>query len=259
MKDRKLSKKIREIPIPDYEEDAFLRTLSAAKEADLHPERKRVTKAEFFAGQVHFISKRVWALKLLLTGLLLLGILETELRFDSSAWPLISVTAPILCLVNVNELCHICRPGMREILQTARYSLREQLRVRLLLFGGLDGAVCLAGAVLASGVTAGLFLQAILYFAAPFSVMCAGCMAVLGRCRDENALWYCTAWGGFLVVVINMLRSTSIPVYETDRVFAWGITAALGMAVTIREINRLLKYMGGNYHEINYGTADKTV
>lgn len=31
MKDRKLSKKIREIPIPDYEEDAFLRTLSAAK------------------------------------------------------------------------------------------------------------------------------------------------------------------------------------------------------------------------------------
>ena len=45
MKDRKLSKKIREIPIPDYEEDAFLRTLSAAKEADLHPERKRVTKA----------------------------------------------------------------------------------------------------------------------------------------------------------------------------------------------------------------------
>ena len=36
------------------------------------------------------------------------------------------------------------------------------------------------------------------------------------------------------------------------------ITAALGMAVTIREINRLLKYMGGNYHEINYGTADKT-
>ena len=118
---------------------------------------------------------------------------------------------------------------------------------------------CLAGAVLASGVTAGLFLQAILYFAAPFSVMCAGCMAVLGLCRDENALWYCTAWGGFLVVVINMLRSTSIPVYETDRVFAWGITAALGMAVTIREINRLLKYMGGNYHEINYGTADKTV
>ena len=145
MKDRKLSKKIREIPIPDYEEDAFLRTLSAAKEADLHPERKRVTKAEFFAGQVHFISKRVWALKLLLTGLLLLGILETELRFDSSAWPLISVTAPILCLVNVNELCHICRPGMREILQTARYSLREQLLVRLLLFGGLDGAVCQIG------------------------------------------------------------------------------------------------------------------
>ena len=89
-------------------------------------------------------------LKLLLTGLLLLGILETELRFDSSAWPLISVTSPILCLVNVNELCHICRPGMREILQTARYSLREQLLVRLLLFGGLDGAVCLAGAFLAS-------------------------------------------------------------------------------------------------------------
>ena len=51
MKDRKLSKKIREIPIPDYEEDAFLRTLSAAKEADLHPERQRVTKAEFFAGR----------------------------------------------------------------------------------------------------------------------------------------------------------------------------------------------------------------
>ena len=67
-----------------------------------------------------------------------------------------------------------------------------------------------------------------------------------GLKRNKQKMWY-------------QLYSEHIPVYETDRVFAWGITAALGMAVTIREINRLLKYMGGNYHEINYGTADKTI
>ena len=259
MKERKLRKKIREIPIPGPQEEALLRTIWAAKQTGLHPERQRMTKMEFFTGQIGFISGKVWAVKLLVTFLLFLGILEAGLRFDSSVWPLMPVAAPVLCLLNVNELCHICMPGMREILQTARHSLREQLLVRLFIFGFIDGAVCMAGALLASGMTAGLFLQAVLYFAAPFCVMCAGCMAVLGRCRDENALWYCTAWGGFLIVVINMLRSTAIPVYDADWIFGWGMAAVFGIAVTAVETKRFLKNMGGNNSEIIYGTADKTV
>ena len=57
MKDRKLRKKIREIPIPDHQEEALLRTIWAAKQTGLHPERQRMTKMEFFTGQIGFIGQ----------------------------------------------------------------------------------------------------------------------------------------------------------------------------------------------------------
>ena len=52
MKDRKLRKKIREIPIPDHQEEALLRTIWAAKQTGLHPERQRMTKMEFLQGRL---------------------------------------------------------------------------------------------------------------------------------------------------------------------------------------------------------------
>lgn len=256
MRDRKLRQRLGDIPIPDYEEEAYLQTLKAAGKINLHPERQRVSGREFFLGQLPFISRKVWAAKLILTAFLILGILETGVAPDQRTWPLLSVSAPLLCLANVNELCDICRPGMREILKAARHSPGEMLLVRLLVFGFLDLSVCLTGAVLAADLTAGLLWRAVLYFAAPFSVMCAGCMIVINRCRDENALWYCTAWGGFLIAAVSMLRASAVPVYEADRLFGWGTAAAAGIVVTVLEINRLLKSMGGMRHEINYGTAD---
>lgn len=256
MRDRKLCQKMRKVQIPDYEEEAYLQTLKAAWNIDLHPERQRVNRSGFFMGQLRFISRKVWAAKLILTVFLVVGVLEKGMAPDNGVWPLLSVAAPLLCLANMNELCDICRPGMREILKSARYTPAKMLLVRLLVFGFTDTLVCLAGAVLANGIAAGLLWQAVLYFAAPFSVMCAGCMAVINRCRDENALWYCTAWGGLLMAVVSMLRASPLPVYEADRIFGWGIAAAAGGVVTLLEINRLLKNMGGIRHEINYGTAD---
>lgn len=135
MRDRKLRQRLGDIPIPDYEEEAYLQTLKAAGKINLHPERQRVSRREFFLGQLPFISRKVWAAKLILTAFLILGILETGVAPDQRTWPLLSVSAPLLCLANVNELCDICRPGMREILKAARHSPGEMLLVRLLVFG----------------------------------------------------------------------------------------------------------------------------
>ncbi|MFQ7552857.1 MAG: hypothetical protein ACLRMZ_24420 [Blautia marasmi] len=48
MRDRKLRQRLGDIPIPDYEEEAYLQTLKAAGKINLHPERQRVSRREFF-------------------------------------------------------------------------------------------------------------------------------------------------------------------------------------------------------------------
>ena len=92
MRDRKLRQRLGDIPIPDYEEEAYLQTLKAAGKINLHPERQRVSRRDFFLGQLPFISRKVWAAKLILTAFLILGILET-------GWP----------LTNVHGLCCPCQ------------------------------------------------------------------------------------------------------------------------------------------------------
>lgn len=254
MKDRKIDKYIRNHPVPPYDEKAYQRTLESLRAVEVHPERQRMNTWEFTAGQVRFISRKVWAAKLLLTVLLLLGIRAEGLRMDSGVWLLISVSAPLLCLANVNEICNICRPGMREILQASRHSLKEMLLVRLILFGTADVLTCLAGAVLTSGLTSVFLWQALLYFIAPFGIMCGGCMIILNRCHDENMMWYCTAWGGLLVTVLTVMRNMDVPVYEPEQAIVWGAAGLFGLLVTGIQMYRLFQNLGGKNHEIIYGT-----
>lgn len=254
MKDRKIEKYIRNNPVPPYDEKTYQKTLELLGTVELHPERQRMNWWEFYTGQIHFISRKVWAVKLLLTVLLLLGIWAEGMRMDNGIWMLISVSAPLLCLANINEICNICRPGMQEILRASRHSLREMLLVRMILFGTADILICLAGAVLTSGMTSGFLWQALLYFISPFGIMCGGCLVILNRCRNENIMWYCTAWGGLLVTALTVMRNMDVPVYEAEQVIVWGAAGLLGILVTGIQMHRLFQTLGGKNHEIIYGT-----
>lgn len=256
MRDRELKKRIRQISIPPYEEEAYKRTLELAGKMDLHPELRRMNFREFALGQIGFIRKKVWAVKLLMTGVFLFFLIAEGMRIDSEAWTLLSVMAPLLCLVGINEICDICRPGMRGILQAARYSLREMLVIRLILFGVLDLIICFTGAVIVSGMTSVLLWQALLYFIAPFGVMCWGCLAILNRCNDDSSIWYCTAWAGFLAVALSVMRNMDSFIYNGEQSLFWGAAALIGGAAAILELTRLMKKMGGKSNEIIYGTSD---
>ena len=97
--------------------------------------------------------------------------------------------------------------------------------------------------------------QVILYGTVPYEIMCFGCMFILNRCREENLLLYSGTWGICLSCIIVMLKISGTTIFETYYFGVWvgiGTVAIIGMGL---ELRKLLKKVGGNLNEINYGAV----
>lgn len=254
MRDKDLKRRLSALTVPQYSQKGLKCTIERAKEFPLHPEKQRMTTAQFFRDQFRFIQKKFWCLKIILSALLFLLILSEGMGQDSWFWTFVSISGPVLCLVNANVLCNACSPGMLEIHMTARHSLQKVLIFRLLLFGAADLLICAcAASVLA--LWRGVYLwQVFLYSAVPYSLTCLGCLAVLNRRDGEDALLYCMAWGVFIAFAAVLLKTVEYHIFDAENTAVWtgtGAAAALGIVI---EMRKLIQKTGGNVDEINLGT-----
>lgn len=167
---------------------------------------------------------------------------------------MVSISGPILCLINANEICNIFQPGMLEIQMTAKNSFSKVLMVRLATFGLFDLAFFILMALGMSIFKETMLWQVIIYGIVPYVIMCFGCMLILNRCREENIPLYSGTWGACLCCIIIIAKISDVEIYQTSYFGVWFGIGLIALCGTGIEIHKLLKRAGGNLNEISYGT-----
>lgn len=259
MKKCVLKRRLNKAEIPPYEPERLKETVMQAEKTVFHPERFRMGNIRFFLNQMRFIRKETWGLKLAVTFLGIVCIARAEVGADSWLWPLAAILGPALCLVNANEICDIYQPGMLELQMTAKHSLKQIFMIRCILFGIMDFLAFLLLTVVLTGIHEADIWKIILYSAVPYQLMCVGCLMILNRKQEENALLYCITWGCFLICGIVCLKISGAGLFTEKNVVAWKLTAIVVTTWEIWEIVKLQKQSGGNIDEINVGTINEAV
>ena len=259
MMDRKLKEKLNQYAVPAYSEKALEETLLKAHgmtgRISFRMSTKRMNAGRFFLDQFRFVRSYTWLLK---GGMALLAAACLPESINGSEiwlWMFLSIAGPFLCLINANELWGFFQPGLIEIQMTAKYSLRQVLMTRLTLFGLIDALVFGAAAAGMSASGNGAAWQVLLYSTVPYLLMCAGCMVIFRKVREENAVFYCGAWAVLLAAGILLMNSLGWRIYETDTVSGWLVTGAAALAGAVWQTVELIQQTGGNVDEINIGTT----
>ena len=253
--DRELKKILDQYQPECRRESVLEETVEKACQLYFHPEEVRIGGGTFFINQLRFIRPHTWLLKAGLALLLILILPGSTGWTDMWLWTFVSMTGPLLCLVNANELWESCCPGMMEILLAAKHSVRQVVLVRLILFGLIDAVVFIVSALTMTASGQGAAWQLLLYGTVPYLGMCAGCMAVLTRCREENAMAWCAGWAGMLTLFFVMPQSVGADVYGLDAVSVWLLLGAAALAATVWQTVKFMKKSGGIADEINTGAA----
>lgn len=254
MRDRELKKRLSVLTVPQYSQKGLEDTIVKARAAALHLEKQRMSAAQFFCDQLRFIRKEFWGPKVILSVLFFVMIISEGVGQDSWFWTFVSISGPIICLVNANVLCDICRPGMLELHMTAKHPLCKVLILRLLVSGAADLLIYACGAsvlVLLKGVS---LWQVFLYAAVPYNLMCFGCLKILNRRTKEDALFYCMAWGIFLAFATAFLKTAGYQIFEKENTAVWVAVGAAVVVGTVKEMKKLIEKTGGTVDEINLGT-----
>lgn len=251
---KSLKRKLNYLTVPPCQPDEIDKTIEKAKQIVLHPERIRMTNLQFFWNQIRFIRKDTWFIKILITIFLSGIIFSQEISADSWLWPLIAIFGPLMCLVNVNELCNIYQPGMLEIQLASKNSLGKVFMVRLIVFGIVDIIALASLAITITSLRSVDLWQILLYATAPYNLMCLGCMMILNRQYEENTLLYCTTWGMLLVFSVILCKTIDKNIFSEEKAIIWVAAGAVAILGTVWECKRLMYIAGGNLDEVKYGT-----
>lgn len=252
---RELKKYLEKYTVPPYDQERFTDLLIEAKKTEIHFEKIRMSLEMFFIDQLRFIQKRTWGLKMLIICLAFAGIYFEQISATHTVCRLLAVSTPALCLVNINELCKICCPGMTEIQMTCKNSLSRIFFSRIIVFGFADLLGILLLAMWGGAVCLEEIWQAFLYSIVPYQVMYTGCLVILNRCRGESTLLYCTVWGCFLGGILFCLEVTGWEIFTDRTWYVWFWIGIIAVLVIIWQIKELIKKIGGNQNEISFGTS----
>lgn len=240
MRDQKLKRRLAALSVPQYDSRELEDTIIKAKQIRFHPEKQRMTTMQFFRNQIRFIRKEFWGMKFIFTALLQYCILSEGMESDSWLWTFVSISGPVLCLVNANVLCDVYQPGMLELQMTAKHSLQKVLILRLVISGAVDLLAFVCGAVMLI-LWKGVYLwQTFLYAMVPYNLMCVGCLAILNRKTEENALPYCMTWGIVIVFVMTLLKTGGYQIFGIENMTVWVVLGSLSVLGVMREMKRLI-------------------
>lgn len=151
------------------------------------PER-RIRTGTLLLRQLGFIRPRMWMEQLVVCSMAL-SYAASLCRGGNGSQEIcavLSAAAPLILLVNVPELVRVYNGGMLELELATRHGLAGVCAARLMIFGLTDIVLLLVLSAATAAISKAALGVMLLYCLTPFSLMCAGCLAVLRRCRADR-------------------------------------------------------------------------
>ena len=237
--DARIKKQTKETVIPPYNQENLERTISEAKKIQMHPERYLINEYQFFVDQLRFIQKKTWLLKIFCTAAFFILIkFSGKETIDGWVWSIVAIIGPLFCLINANEL----------------FSSKIMI-ARLIAFGMFDILFLGAASVHVSHAYDSAFLQVLLYGAVPYNLMCFGCMEILSRSPEEEALFYCAGYGAALMGTVTISRISGVNLFSEELLVIWALLEVVTIIAALAGMKEFLRKAGRINHEINTGST----
>ena len=157
-------------------------------------------------------------------------LLTRENGLRQQIFPLLSVLAPVLILINITDFVRVYNSGSLELELAAKFSLQKAAAAKLIIFGVSDAAVIAAFCVFAAVNTKAGAMLLLLYILVPFNLMCCGCMFLMRTVSADSfafasASLACCIYAAIFVLNINAALYTGA--HTVMWIAAFAVTAVL--------------------------------
>ena len=85
--------------------------------------------------------------------------------------------------------------------------------------------------------------------------MCFGCMEIMSRSPEEEALSYCAGYGAALIGAIAMSRISGLNLFSEELLTIWALLEVVTVVAALAGMKEFLRKAGRINHEINTGST----
>lgn len=212
------------VPAPKKKR-AFLRTLP----------RQEVGLGTLMLSQAAYIRKWVWAMSLLLFGLVVLMAQYVELDV---IW-ILSAIMPFAALLLIMEFAKSSAYCMTELEMTSRFSLRTILLARMVMLG----AVQFVGFLLTVPVVGMSLLKNGVYLLVPYLLTALLGLVTVRQIHGKEGLFVCGSISAFVCVLAPMSKHFVPMLYAQENRMLWVFAAVLLLAGFVKEYRTSISHL----------------
>ena len=194
--------------------------------------KQEVGLGTLILSQAAYIRKWVWAVSLLLFGLVvgLAGYVELNI-----IW-MLSAIMPFAALLIVMEFAKSSAYGMSELEMSSRFSLRTILLSRMIMLG----TVQFAGLLLTMPITGPVVLQNGVYLLVPYLLTAMLGLVAVRRLHGKESMYVCGSISAFVCILCPLSNHFVPALYEEKNVMLWVLSTVLLMAGIVREYKKTI-------------------
>lgn len=243
MKEKELKNILKAYNVPKHDKDAPMKTMEFIHENLVNKQKVRTDDKQFILSQVGFIRKRTWLFQVIILGLLCLGFyhLNTESDLNFRSFSLMSILAPLLLIINVDEISRIYNKSMLEIEFSTKNSLKKVLVTRMTILGVADLTALIIMMIFTGKLIDLSVIRVILYTLVPFNIVCIGCMELMKYFKGKSLNYACASYSALLIATILLGRFNDLGIYAQDVIENWILVYVITTIIFTFEIKRIWK------------------
>ena len=203
--------------------------------------RPQISHLEFMLQQVHYIRKRIWAISVVVLGIILLIVCFVERFIDRDVLWVISSMMPFLALTIVTEHARSAVYGMEELEMASRFSLKSVVLARLGIIGMFHFlVVCLLIPFGFYNSTYTLF-QTGVYLIVPYLLTTVLGLEVVRKIHGKESIYICMGIAAIVSGLYIILSNTCTSFYKGEYFGGWIAVLTVLLAAIVMEGFKIMK------------------
>ncbi|MBX4264538.1 hypothetical protein [Clostridium estertheticum] len=245
-KEREIKDMLNNYDVPSHDNDAPMRVIEFIHENSLSIPKFRASNKQFILSQIGFIRKRIWIFQIIILVLLCLGFynIRAQDSLNFRTFSLISILAPLLLIVNVDEISRVYNKSMLEIEFSTKNSLKKVLVTKMLVLGITDCIALIIMMIFAGNLMNISILRVIMYTLVPFNLVCIGCMKLMKYFNGNELNYACVAYSALLITILLLGRLNDLGIYAQNFILSWIIMYAITTVIFALEMKTMWNRLG---------------
>ncbi|MPQ30595.1 hypothetical protein E4V42_04005 [Clostridium estertheticum] len=245
-KEREIKDMLNNYDVPSHDNDAPMRVIEFIHENSLSIPKFRASNKQFILSQIGFIRKRIWIFQIIILGLLCLGFynIRAQDSLNFRTFSLISILAPLLLIVNVDEISRVYNKSMLEIEFSTKNSLKKVLVTKMLVLGITDCIALIIMMIFEGNLMNISILRVIMYTLVPFNLVCIGCMKLMKYFNGNELNYACVTYSTLLITILLLGRLNDLGIYAQDFILSWIIMYAITTVIFALEMKTMWNRLG---------------